>query len=66
MSFDEKLLAELVEATARAGLQVILIGNVAAIVHGVPVLTRDVDFMVRDHPQRKKSCRNLPRFTACN
>lgn len=45
MSFDQSLLAEIVEAAAQAGLQVILIGNVAAIVHGVPVLTRDVDFM---------------------
>ncbi len=54
MSFDEKLLLELVEATAQAGLQVILIGNMAAIVHGAPVLTRDVDFMVREHPQLEK------------
>lgn len=51
MSFDETLLAEMVEAAAQAGLQIILIGNVAAIVHGAPVLTRDVDFMVREHPK---------------
>lgn len=49
MSFDEKILVEIVEAAAQAGLQIILIGNVAAIVHGAPVLTRDVDFMVREH-----------------
>ncbi len=60
MSFDEKLLAELVEATVQAGLQVILIGNMAAIAHGAPVLTRDVDFMVRDHPQLQKK---LQKFT---
>lgn len=54
MSFDETLLAEMVEAAAQAGLQIILIGNVAAIVHGAPVLTRDVDFMVREHPKLRE------------
>lgn len=34
MSVDEKNLAELIEATPQAGLQVILIGNVAAMVQG--------------------------------
>jgi hypothetical protein len=59
MSFDERLLAELLEATTQAGLQVILIGNMAAIVHGAPVLTRDVDFLVRDHPQLQKKLQNF-------
>lgn len=59
MSFDESFLAELVEAVALANLQVIFIGNAAAILHGVPVLTQDVDLMVRDHPQLEKK---LQRF----
>jgi hypothetical protein len=59
MYFDEEFLAELVEAIAQAELQVIMIGNAAAIVHGVPVLTKDVDFMVRDHPQLEKKLKKF-------
>jgi len=59
MSFDESFLAELVEAVSQAGLQVIVIGNAAAILHGVPVLTQDVDSMVRDHPQLEKKLKNF-------
>jgi hypothetical protein len=51
MSFDESFLAELLEALAQSGLEVVLIGNTAAILHGVPVMTQDVDLMVRDHPR---------------
>ena len=51
MSFDEGFLAELIEAIAESGLQVILVGNAGAILHGVPVLTQDVDLMVRDHTE---------------
>lgn len=54
MSFDEEFLAEVVEAVAQAGLEVVVIGNAAAIVHGAPVLTKDIDFMVRAHPQLEK------------
>lgn len=54
MSFDEGFLTELAEALARAKLQVIFIGNAAAILHGVPVMTQDVDLMVRQHPQLQK------------
>ena len=49
MSFDESFLAELLEALSTSGLEVVLIGNTAAILHGVPVMTQDVDLMVRDH-----------------
>jgi len=62
MSFDESFLAELVEAVAQAGLQIIVIGNAAAILHGVPVLTQDVDFMVRDHPQLEKKLKNFAKI----
>lgn len=62
MSFDEKFLSELVEAVAQAGLQVIIIGNAAAILHGVPVLTHVVDFMVRDHPQLEKKLKNFAKI----
>ena len=51
MSFDQGLLVELLDTFAQADLEVILIGNAAAIIHGAPLLTRDIDFMVRDHSQ---------------
>lgn len=59
MSFDERFMAELMEAVAQAGLQVIIIGNAAAILHGVPVLTQDIDLMVRNQPELEKK---LQRF----
>lgn len=54
MSFDEGFLAQITEAVSSVGLQVIIVGNTAAILHGVPVLTQDVDFLVRQHPQLEK------------
>jgi predicted nucleotidyltransferase len=59
MSFDESFLAELFEALSTSGLEVVLIGNTAAILHGVPVMTQDVDLMVRDHPRLEEK---LKRF----
>lgn len=66
MSFDQSFLAELVEALAKSKLQVIFIGNVAAILQGVPLMTQDVDLMIRDHPQLQKSYKNLPEFSMLN
>ena len=62
MSFDESFLVELLEAISQAGLQVIFIGNAAAILHGVPVLTQDVDLMVRDHPQLQKKLQKFAKI----
>lgn len=49
MSFDEGFLAELIEPVSRQAFK--LIGNTGAILHGVPVLTQDVDLMVREPAQ---------------
>ncbi len=54
MSFDESFLSELLDALQEAGLQVIIIGNTAAILQGVPVMTRDIDLFVRKHEQLEK------------
>lgn len=59
MSFDETFLAELLEALSKSGLEVVLIGNAAAILHGVPVMTQDVDLMVRDHPRLEEKLRQF-------
>ncbi|NUO79394.1 nucleotidyltransferase [candidate division KSB1 bacterium] len=54
MSFDESFLAELVQTLAAAKVQAIFIGNAAAVLQGIPVMTHDVDLMVREHPQLEK------------
>jgi predicted nucleotidyltransferase len=54
MSIPDGFLGELAEAIAKAGLQVVFIGNSAALLHGIPVSTQDIDLMVRDHPLLQK------------
>lgn len=61
MSFDDGFLAELAEALAKAGLQVVFIGNSAALLHSIPVSTQDIDLFVRDHPILQKK---LEKFAA--
>jgi hypothetical protein len=61
MSFPDGFLGELAEAIAKAGLQVVFIGNSAALLHGIPVSTQDIDLMVRDHPLLQKK---LEKFAA--
>lgn len=57
MSFDEDFLSQLVTALAQARLEAIIIGNVAGILQGAPVLTQDVDLLVRDTPLNRKKLR---------
>ncbi|MCI0424098.1 MAG: nucleotidyltransferase [Acidobacteria bacterium] len=59
MSFDESFLAELLEALSQSGLEVVLIGNTAAILHGVPVMTQDVDLMIRDQPRLEQKLKQF-------
>jgi predicted nucleotidyltransferase len=61
MSFDGSFLEELLEALSTAGLEVVLIGNAAAILHGVPLLTQGVDLMVRDHPRLEEKLKQFAR-----
>ena len=61
MSIPDGFLGELAEAIAKAGLQVIFIGNSAALLHSIPVSTQDVDLLVRDHPLLQKK---LEKFAA--
>jgi len=61
MSFDDGFLAELAEALAKAGLQVVFIGNSAALLHSIAVSTQDIDLFVRDHPLLQKK---LEKFAA--
>lgn len=57
MSIDERLVVKVVEVAARVRLDCVLIGNVAAILQDVPVLTQDIDLFVRDTPRNQQKIR---------
>ncbi len=65
MSSDDAFLAALLQALATVKLEAIVVGGTAAILHGVPILTEDVDVLVRDTPQNRtkldKLCDQLHR-----
>lgn len=61
LSFNENFVAELLEALSTSGLEVVLIGNAAAILQGVPVMTQDVDLMVCDNPRLEEKLKQFAR-----
>jgi hypothetical protein len=48
MSPDERFLDLLLDALERVRLEAIVVGVTAAIMHDAPVLTRDIDLLIRD------------------
>ncbi len=54
MSFD----ADFVDLVARAlrtiRLEAIIVGNVGSLLHGAPVMTQDLDLLIRDTPSNRK------------
>lgn len=48
MDSDDLFLARLAAALAQARLDYVIIGTAAASLHGVPVMTQDIDIFVRD------------------
>jgi hypothetical protein len=48
---NEEFLAELSEAIAQAEMEVVLINNAVSIAQEAPVVFKEVDLLVRDHPQ---------------
>jgi len=48
MSHDEVLLEKVIKTLRKVKLEAIVVGNVAAALHGVPVMTQDIDLFVRD------------------
>lgn len=48
------ILTKVVEALNMAGLEVVMVGNAAAALHGAPVTTLDFDFMFRKTPGNLK------------
>lgn len=56
---DESFLATLAAALRAGGIEAIVVGNVASILHGATVLTQDVDLLVRDTPTNRRKLKRL-------
>lgn len=54
MSSDEAFVVAVLDALKDAGLEAIVIGNVAAILQGAPVTTQDIDLLVRDTVRNRR------------
>jgi predicted nucleotidyltransferase len=59
MSLDEQRLLAVVEAAWQEKLEFVLIGNVAAVLQDVPVMTEDIDLFVRETPLNLKKIKAL-------
>ena len=53
------LLSRLLAACAAEHLEIVLIGNAAAALHGAPVTTLDFDFMFRDTPTNMRKLKSV-------
>jgi len=54
MSPDEVFLEKLLEALEKARLEALVVGATAAVMQGAPVLTSDIDILVRDTPSNRR------------
>ncbi|MDQ7781084.1 MAG: nucleotidyltransferase [Planctomycetota bacterium] len=59
MSFDEIFLCRVVECLKEAKIDHVVIGATAAILHGVPIMTQDVDIFVRDTDLTRKKIKKF-------
>jgi len=59
MSSDESFLQEVVAALHRVGLEALVVGSVAAVLNGAPVMTQDLDLLVRDTPKNREKIAKL-------
>jgi hypothetical protein len=59
ISSDERFLSTLATALQDVGLEVVVIGNTGSLLHGAPILTQDVDLLVRDTPRNRKKLKQL-------
>lgn len=58
-SADELFLARLAAALQKTKLEAIVVGNMASILNDAPVLTQDVDLLVRNTPLNRKKLKQL-------
>ena len=54
MSPDETFLAKLLRALADVRLEAIVVGTGAAAMQGVPIMTEDIDLLIRDTPRNRQ------------
>jgi predicted nucleotidyltransferase len=54
MSADAEILEGIVTAIHKVKLEAVIVGNTASALHGAPVLTEDVDIVIRDTPLNRK------------
>lgn len=59
MSSDESFLERLALALTAVKLDAVIVGMAAAAVQGAPVMTEDVDLLVRDTDRNRKKVREL-------
>jgi hypothetical protein len=59
MSLDEIFLEKLLESLDRVGLEALIVGSTAAVLQGAPVMTQDVDLLVRDTPLVRQKLEKL-------
>lgn len=59
MSSDELLLLRVLRALRKVKLEAILVGNSACALQGVPVMTQDIDFFVRDTVLNRRKLRKF-------
>jgi hypothetical protein len=59
MSSDESFLHDVVAALDRVGLEAIVVGTVAGVLNGAPVMTQDLDLLVRDTPKNREKIGKL-------
>lgn len=58
---DEQFVGALLAALAEARLEAVIVGVTAAVLQGAPLLTRDVDLLVRDTPLARRKLEQVAR-----
>lgn len=59
MSSDEAFIVEVFAALKRAKLEAVMVGASAAILQGAPLMTRDVDLLIRDTPRNRQKLKDF-------
>ena len=61
MSSDEEFLSVLIGALSKVRLEAIVVGSTAAALQGAPIVTLDVDLLIRDTPMNRRKLKDLVR-----
>ena len=59
MSSDEAFLEGLLRALKSSKLEAVIVGSVAAVLQGAPLMTQDVDLLIRDTPRNREKLADL-------